>query len=142
MNDNAALTRAVRDLVVAGERYRDAVGRPQQLDSTRLSALGQLYLDGPCTPTEIARNLGVSTASATELLDKLERAGHLQRRAHPADRRKRLIELTASGHELVAATYRDFAERLAPVHAALPATERHRLLDFLRAASHALASSP
>lgn len=139
MDEDAALTRAVRDLVVAGERYRLAAGRSRQLDPTRLSALGQLFHDGPCTPTGIARNLGVSTASATELLDKLERAGHVRRRAHPTDRRKLLVELTTSGHELVTGAYRDFAERLVP---ALPATGRPQLLGFLRAAGEALAPRP
>ncbi|MBB3157011.1 DNA-binding MarR family transcriptional regulator [Microbacterium proteolyticum] len=48
------------------------------------------------TPIDLARHLGVSTASVTALLDRLERSGHLQRGPHPTDRRKVLVSTT--GH--------------------------------------------
>lgn len=46
------------------------------------------------TPIDLARHLGVSTASITALLDRLEKSGHLQRRPHPSDRRKVLVSST------------------------------------------------
>ncbi len=38
-------------------------------------------------PTELSRYLGISTASTTALVDRLEKSGHVTRRAHPTDRR-------------------------------------------------------
>ncbi|BAJ73827.1 transcriptional regulator [Microbacterium testaceum StLB037] len=46
------------------------------------------------TPIDLARYLGISTASMTALLDRLERSGHLERRPHPSDRRKVLVAAT------------------------------------------------
>lgn len=62
------------------------------------------------TPIDLARHLGVSTASVTALLDRLERSGHLQRRPHPTDRRKVLV--SATGHADV-----EMHDTLASMHA-------------------------
>ncbi len=62
------------------------------------------------TPMDLARHLGVSTASVTALLDRLERSGHLQRRPHPTDRRKVLV--TTTGHADV-----EMHDTLASMHA-------------------------
>lgn len=40
------------------------------------------------TPTELARQVQVSTAAMTLVLDRLEAAGHVTRGPHPTDRRK------------------------------------------------------
>ncbi|MDQ1082990.1 MULTISPECIES: MarR family winged helix-turn-helix transcriptional regulator [Microbacterium] len=62
------------------------------------------------TPIDLARHLGVSTASITALLDRLERSGHLERRRHPSDRRKILVSST--GHADV-----EMRDTLASMHA-------------------------
>ncbi|MFZ8758327.1 MarR family winged helix-turn-helix transcriptional regulator [Microbacterium sp. HMH0099] len=51
------------------------------------------------TPVDLARYLGVSTASTTALLDRLERSGHVVRDRHPTDRRKVLVTATAHTEE-------------------------------------------
>lgn len=62
------------------------------------------------TPVDLARHLGVSTASMTALLDRLERSGHLERRPHPSDRRKIVVAATAHADE-------EMRETLASMHA-------------------------
>lgn len=42
----------------------------------------------PLGPAELSARLGISTGSGTELVDRLERAGHLERRRDPTDRRR------------------------------------------------------
>lgn len=39
-------------------------------------------------PVELSERLGIATGSATELVDRLEAAGHLRRDRHPNDRRR------------------------------------------------------
>lgn len=39
------------------------------------------------SPSELTRYLGVSTASTTAIIDRLERSGHVTRVPHPTDRR-------------------------------------------------------
>ncbi len=42
----------------------------------------------PASPTWLARELGITTASVTVLLDRMERAGHVRRTARTDDRRR------------------------------------------------------
>jgi len=46
------------------------------------------------TPIDLYRYLGVSTASTTALLDRLEKTGHLVRHPHPTDRRRVIVRTT------------------------------------------------
>ncbi|MFG6446444.1 MarR family transcriptional regulator [Microbacterium sp. P07] len=64
------------------------------------------------TPTDVAKYLGVSTASTTALLDRLESADHIARRPHPTDRRSVTITATESAGESVRAALGDMHERM------------------------------
>ncbi|MEJ3654267.1 MarR family transcriptional regulator [Actinomycetes bacterium KLBMP 9759] len=52
----------------------------------------------PVGPVELGNRLGMRSASATELVDRLEAAGHVRRAPHPRDRRRVVVELTEAGH--------------------------------------------
>lgn len=73
--------------------------RYMKLGETDMRALRLLIAaqrqDAVVTPGDIAAHLGVSTASVTKLLDRLEKGGHIRRRPHPTDRRRLSIEVTA-----------------------------------------------
>jgi DNA-binding MarR family transcriptional regulator len=47
----------------------------------------------------LASELNVTTGSVTALVDRMERAGYFVRRHDPKDRRKVLVDLTATGRE-------------------------------------------
>ena len=51
------------------------------------------------TVAEVARKVGSARQSANEMLAGLERAGLVERRSHPKDRRAQQIFLTAAGLE-------------------------------------------
>jgi DNA-binding MarR family transcriptional regulator len=55
----------------------------------------------PLAPSVIADRLMITTGSMTSLLDTLERRGLVQRKAHPSDRRRLLVQLTNEGQALV-----------------------------------------
>jgi DNA-binding MarR family transcriptional regulator len=55
----------------------------------------------PITPSLIAERAIVSSASATSVLDTLEKRGLLVRRPHPDDGRKLVIELTDAGRAII-----------------------------------------
>lgn len=48
----------------------------------------------PIGPGEVSRRLGITTASATVLVDRLVASGHLARSADPSDGRRRILEPT------------------------------------------------
>ena len=88
-------------------------------------------------PTEIARHLGVSSASTTALLDRLERAGSLQRLSHPTDRRSILIAPTAEVEGRLSATVEEYGRRLAELAGELSDQERATVERFLAALTDA-----
>ncbi|HWD61924.1 MAG TPA: MarR family transcriptional regulator, partial [Humibacter sp.] len=80
----------------------DESRRTMQLGSTDMRAMRYLaVLHGRgevATPGGLAIHLGISTASVTKLLDRLESAGHIQRQRHPTDRRGVVIALSPDSH--------------------------------------------
>lgn len=64
---------------------------------TEYRAMGRCERWGEITPKNLAEGLGITPASVTELLDRLERRRFLTRRTNPEDRRSMLIRLTPRG---------------------------------------------
>ncbi|WP_245570421.1 MarR family winged helix-turn-helix transcriptional regulator [Microbacterium luticocti] len=85
------------------------------------------------TPGALAEHLGISTASTTKLLDRLEAAGHIERAPHPTDRRALVVRITDRTHERVRDEIgRTHAHRF-EVAAALTPAERETVIRFLDA---------
>ncbi|HEY0577340.1 MAG TPA: MarR family transcriptional regulator [Pseudonocardia sp.] len=80
---------------------------------TEISALGELRQDGPLTPSELSRRLGLTSPSVTSLLDRLESAGLVVRQRHPADRRSVLVRLTGGADAALAAFFELFSDDVA-----------------------------
>lgn len=83
------------------------------------------------TPSAIAAHLGISTASTTKLLDRLEAGGHITREPHPSDRRALAISITPATHE--AAMHTVGRQQSKRFHAAsrLTRDERDAVIRFL-----------
>lgn len=64
------------------------IGESLGVNVTDMAALEQLLSDGPMTPSRLAEHLKVTTAAATQIVDRLERAGHVARQRQAEDRRK------------------------------------------------------
>ncbi len=54
----------------------------------------ELLHAAPLGPRQLAEKLQMSPAGITKLVDRLERRGLVQRRRHPADRRRSLVFIT------------------------------------------------
>lgn len=91
---------ALRD---AEDRLNEASMKYMRLNRTDMRALHFLIVaenrDEIVTPGAIATHLGISTASTTKLLDRLEAGGHITRSLHPTDRRALAINITAGTRE-------------------------------------------
>lgn len=55
----------------------------------------------PATISELARRMGVGLPAASHLVDRLVTAGLVERAEDPADRRRTIVRLSASGQALV-----------------------------------------
>jgi len=88
VRDASRLLREILDLTTAFEAHVCS-----QLDVNRrdFEAMQHLVMHGALSPSDIARRLGVSTAAATVIVDRLVAVGHVSRKPHPTDRRGVLV---------------------------------------------------
>lgn len=134
MSHDQSLALAVRGLVIAAERYRAHTARHQLgVSATEIVALGHLYTEGPLTATELATRLQITSASATELVDRLEKTTYAQRQPHPTDRRKRLVTLTDHGHQAIHTVYNNLGDELAEIYTAFTPDQQRTVDHFLSA---------
>ncbi|MGZ3503503.1 MAG: MarR family winged helix-turn-helix transcriptional regulator [Vulcanimicrobiaceae bacterium] len=75
-----------------------------EVSEARLSVLMTLAYspEAALAPSELGKRLFVSPGNMTGLIDALDRAGLVERKPNPQDRRAQLIALTQKGHEAVA----------------------------------------
>lgn len=90
---------ALRELMRASHEATIGMARRLDLGLNDLAALDVLGLDGPMGPVELGARLGMQSASATALVDRLERAGHIERHRDSSDRRRVTIRPTAHALE-------------------------------------------
>ena len=103
------------------------------------AAMGHVLTSAePLGPADLSARLGISTGSATELVDRLERGGHLRREPHPHDRRRVTLRATEPAVARV-------LETLTPLFTAIDALaeqftpdERDAIARYLRATAHHL----
>ncbi|MGI5426717.1 MarR family winged helix-turn-helix transcriptional regulator [Streptomyces sp. CA-179760] len=92
----AAVTAAARRHHAAYTLFNQALAERLGLHPTDLQCVSLLGLEpGPHTTGEIAKLTGLTSGSATRLVDRLEKAGLVERRPGVDDRRKVLVSLAA-----------------------------------------------
>jgi DNA-binding MarR family transcriptional regulator len=74
------------------------------LSVAQYGALACLAEEPGSTVAEVARSMASTRQSANELLGGMERAGLVERRAHPSDRRAQQVFLTRAGKARLRAT--------------------------------------
>ncbi len=109
---------ALRELILAGEHYRQMVTGYLNLDTSQTQALSYLYSRGDMGQSELGALLGFNTSSMTALVDRLERDDIAERRPHPTDRRRYVVHLTDAGRKAIRTTGRWFVRAFDHVEAA------------------------
>jgi DNA-binding MarR family transcriptional regulator len=82
---------AVREYGVHLTLFRNAMSDWAGLNVTDMECLRLLFLKRSATPTELAKHTGLTSGATTAMLDRLEKAGLIERRPNPNDRRGTLI---------------------------------------------------
>jgi MarR family transcriptional regulator, transcriptional regulator for hemolysin len=99
-------------------------------------------LDGQYTQIELAKLADLDKTTMLNTMDYLERAGYAERTPSPADRRARVITVTAAGAGLVAAGH-EIADRVhREVLGALPADQRDAFTGALAGLASGLLAEP
>ena len=96
---------AVRDYGVNLTLFRNAMSEWAGLNVTDMECLRLLFQKGIATPSELSRFTGLTSGATTAMLDRLEKAGLIERRTHPNDRRGNLLAPAPSSAEKAASWF-------------------------------------
>ena len=108
------------------------------LGRSDVAALELLMNEGPLGPVELGDRLGMRSASATALVDRLEAAGHVARVRHPDDRRRVTVVPTEHAREEAGAAIGPLLAALRAAAARLRADERAVVVGYLEEVAAAL----
>ena len=136
LESSSTLT-ALRTLTRLSEQVAPAVARRAQLTHNELRALEHL-MDQPMGPGELGRVLGVSSAAASGIIDRLEARGHAQRTSHQSDGRRTSVTISPSGRTEVVGFLMPMFRELAVIDAELSDEDRPAVDRFLAGAIRAL----
>ena len=110
--------------------FAEAGLQPGEFDAlATLRRSGDPYM---LSPTQLYEAAMISSGGMTNRLDRLERAGLIERRPDPSDRRGKLIALTAAGRRLVDETLTRHVANEERLLSALTAAEQEKLNALLR----------
>jgi DNA-binding MarR family transcriptional regulator len=127
--------RAARSLA---RRFDEAL-RPVRLTNGQFSLLNALNRPDPLPIGPVARFLAMDRTTLTAALKPLARRDLVTIAADPADRRSRLLRLTAAGRKVLAAAVPIWRKTHATVESELRSREQ---ADKLRASLRAIARAP
>jgi DNA-binding MarR family transcriptional regulator len=94
-------------------RYHRRMADTSGVGQTDMLALGLLSVRGPMTVSELGRELELSSASVSGLVDRLEATGHVARVRDEHDRRRIVVHATPLAGEVARAALQGFLVELA-----------------------------
>jgi MarR family 2-MHQ and catechol resistance regulon transcriptional repressor len=122
------LWRAYESLREHAERHIDSLG----LGFSDFAVLEYLLHKGPSPVNTIGAKIRLTSGSITAAVDRLERKGLVERRHDPADRRARIVHLTAPGRKLIACAFAAHESAMERAASGLTPAERKRAAGLLR----------
>src|SRR6185295_19680398 len=96
-----AFTVALTRVVEADRRLRAAAAEHVGLNLADFDAVLHLADQGPVPAGRIAEAMGITSGAVTGLVDRLERAGWVERARHEIDRRQVVVQLAPARRELI-----------------------------------------
>jgi DNA-binding MarR family transcriptional regulator len=96
---------AVRDYGVHLTLFRNAMNEWAGVNATDMECLRLLFAKGVASPSELSKHTGLTSGATTAMLDRLEKAGWIERRPNPDDRRGFLIAPAKSSAERAASWF-------------------------------------
>lgn len=95
------ILRSLRRITRAIDLYSRQLASRHGLTGPQLVCLRTLARLGPCTPSDLAREMDLSQATVTGILDRLAAHRLLGRTRDAQDRRRVIVDLTASGRDVL-----------------------------------------
>ena len=105
---------------------------PLGLSGKGFGALILLVQDGPMSQQRLGERQGVDRTTMVAVVDELERAGYVERRRDPRDRRAYSLHATAKGQRVLERAAEATRRAEDAFLATLPVADRRRLKRLLR----------
>jgi DNA-binding MarR family transcriptional regulator len=134
----------MRAMGLVGRIQRAAAALRPRLDETHaasglqgesfdvLASLRRAGAPHQLTPTQLYREMMLTSGAMTNRIDRLEEAGLVARRSNPEDRRGTLVRLTAKGKALIDVATSKHVANEEQLLSALTGREQQQLGDLLR----------
>jgi DNA-binding MarR family transcriptional regulator len=126
------ILRSLRKITRAIDIHSRQLAKRYELTGPQLVCLRQLRRSGTACPSDIAREISLSQATVTGIVDRLDAHGLITRRRSSSDRRRVEISLTPRGRKLVDSVPSPLQERFAERIADLPEENRELIDTVLR----------
>jgi DNA-binding MarR family transcriptional regulator len=134
----AQVTREMRLMSSFDALLSQAIAERVGMHSTDIETLDLLNVLGAMTAGRLAELTGLSTGATTRLVDRLVRAGYVERRADPGDRRRVIIEPQYQNLEVVGDLYLPLTERLTRLWQSFTPDELRVILRFVQGSNTAV----
>lgn len=119
-----SILRSLRRIARSVDLHSRQLARNYELTGPQLVCLRHIQREAISTPGALASAVHLSQGTVTGILDRLEARGLVRRERSQNDKRRVLLQLTASGEELVARAPSPLHEQLSIRLAALPEGEQ------------------
>jgi DNA-binding MarR family transcriptional regulator len=111
----------LRALLLAGQRFRQALADRFDLSLSETVLLGHLAdAERHLTPGELGERMLLGSGTLTSVIDRLARSGYVDRAAHPHDRRRVQVQLTAAGRRVIRSARQHMQRAIARVGEPVP----------------------
>jgi DNA-binding MarR family transcriptional regulator len=132
----------VRLLTELARRKDPSEPSTHELTTSQAQTVRLVILDGPQRVGSLAKQLGVTMATASRTVDALVNAGLVRREQDPQDARAVRVVLTARGRREHQVRYRRFVRALERLSDELSEVERRQLADALETLGRLFVAEP
>ena len=102
-----------------------------EIHMTDLEVLDLIFMRGAVSAGELADATGLTTGSVTALIDRLVKAGYVERCEDASDRRKVLVRVRHDAIEPIKATYASMQKRMHALWSTFEPDELEAIIDFI-----------
>jgi DNA-binding MarR family transcriptional regulator len=127
--------RDAREYSIGMVSFHQAVGRILGLNVTDMKCLDLMTMKGSATPSQLAQQTGLSSGATTAMIDRLEKAGLVERHPHPKDRRGTVLLLTKQAMHRLPLLFESLGNAMLVLTSGYSQKELAVLADFFARAS-------
>ena len=126
------IIRGAREFSIGTVLFHRAVGQILGVNVTDMKSLDMMIMKGSTNPTELAKFTGLSSGATTAMIDRLEKAGLIERHPHARDRRGTTLVLTREAKRTLPTLFESLGKAMQALISSYSARELRVLADFFR----------